>query len=197
MRLPPPLALALLPPLWLLSASGCVGTIRDTTTARSATETLLVSTSIDRALSLLDASAWRGRRLHVDLRFLECVDQGYLVSCLADRLAEQGVILVEAPEQAEVLLEVRAGVVGTWEGSWKLGIPALPVQFGGPGVALPEVVIPWDVQQGWTKLQLFARERESGAFLGEAELWGSASEDLLRGVYLPLRQRLEEDLLDD
>lgn len=192
MRLPHQLALALLLPL-----AACVGTIRDTTTARGATETLLVSTSIDRALSRLDASGWRDRRLHVDQRFLECVDQHYLVSCLADRLAEQGVILVEAPEQAEVLLEVRAGSVATWDGSWHLGIPALPVQFGGPGLALPEVVIPWDVQQGWTKLLLFARERESGAFLGEAELWGSASEDPIRGVYLPLRQRLEEDLLGD
>ena len=72
----------------LLSAlsSGCVGAIRETTTARTASEMLLVSTAAERAVSDYSTDHLRGKRVFVDDTRFESIDKPYVMSALRDRL---------------------------------------------------------------------------------------------------------------
>ena len=176
----------------LVLSSGCTGQIRNTTTARGSTETLLLSTSAERAIRGLDATGWRGKSAWLDLALLDCVDKNYAVSTLRVRLARAGVTLVEARDQADLVIEPRAGTLATWEGNYGFGIPPLPISYGGSAILTPDLKIGFDVQQGWTKLNLFAYDRATGAFAGEAVCWGMASEDLIRTVYPSILESAKE-----
>src|SRR5262245_29739463 len=83
--------------LWLLvmATVGC-GTTRVTDTTRTATEQLLVSTSVDQAVSELDFTQLAGRTVFFDPQYLEgVVDRGYVVSSLRQHLLSCGCLLQE------------------------------------------------------------------------------------------------------
>lgn len=188
-----------LPRLLLLLAStlvtgACQGGLGDSTTARGPTETLLLSTAAGRSVVKLDATPWSGRRVWVDESRLECIDKNYVVSALRARLARGGSVLVAARDAAEVVIEPRSGALGTWDGNYFFGIPAIPLGYSAVYTLTPPLGIDVDVQQGWSLLQLFAYERESGKFIAEATLWGGASEDLIRSVYPSLTEQVKEEV---
>lgn len=178
----------------LALVTGCTGQARGTTTARGSTETLLLSTSAGRAIRAVDAKPWKGKRGWIDESRLDCYDKNYVVSSLRVRLARAGVILVDGRGDAELVFEPRAGTFATWEGNYAFGVPPLPISYGGTAILTPEITLGIDVQQGWAKFQVFAYERESGAFAGEAEVWGMASEDLLRSVYPSIVEVAKEEV---
>jgi len=69
---------------------GC-GTTRWTDTGRTATEQLLISDAVDRAVQGIDFHALRGRDVYFEDSFLTgVVDQDYVVSSLRQHLLASG-----------------------------------------------------------------------------------------------------------
>jgi len=168
-----------------VSSSGCIGTIRDTTTARSATEMLLVSTAAERAVKRYDPSELEGKRVYIDDSFFESTDKSYVLSSLRDHLASNDVTIVgskdpaspDNPGGAEVVMEIRNGSLAIWDGDFVLGIPQLPVSAQGfPPVMLPPLYLFRRYsQQGYAKFQLWLYDAATTAFLSHSgDLWGHA-----------------------
>ncbi|MDP7584463.1 MAG: hypothetical protein QF920_01555 [Verrucomicrobiota bacterium] len=137
------LALALLAGL----ASGCVNKQRMTQPAQSVGEQLLLSTAIDRTLSELDMEAigrLKGFKVYLSTTYLKTLDQEYLIGSLRDLLFSSGVLVVDDPVQAQMIVEVRSGANSLDSATVTAGIAedqALPNPVTGAPVALPELAL--------------------------------------------------------
>lgn len=168
-----------------LPLAGCIGDIRETTTPRTATEILLVSTAAGRAVRGFDPTPLAGKRVFIDGAFFDSVDKNFVMSALRDHLARNQVRLVDAVAAAEgnpntgadLVLELRNGTLGIWDGDFVLGIPQLPVSAQGfPPVLLPPLYLfRRDSAQGWAKFQLWVYDpRTRQHVLRSPDLWGSS-----------------------
>jgi len=137
------LALALLAGL----TSGCVNKQRMTQPAQSVGEQLLLSTAIDRTLSELDMEAigrLKGFKVYLSTTYLKALDQEYLIGSLRDLLFSSGVLVVDDPVQAQMIVEVRSGANSLDSSTVTAGIAedqALPNPVTGAPVALPELAL--------------------------------------------------------
>lgn len=140
----------------------CSATRETTNTQRSWTEQLLVSSSVDRAL---DRISWP----HLDGRavFVESVstaskgDEAYLRSVAATHLALRGAAIVPKREEADLVVTILSGAIGTQQTSTLIGVPAsqsvvFPVPF--PEVAVYKA----SSQDAFAKAEVVVREAESG-----------------------------------
>jgi len=174
------------PPLPVLAClailiSGC--TVRETSTPRTATEVLLVSTAAERAIQSYDAGPLAGRRVAIDASRYEGIDKSYVVSALRTQVVRGGGRLVKdlratrpkAPPP-EVVIELRSGTLGIWDGDFTIGVPPMEIRSvveGRPVTSPPLYLINRGSQQGYCKVQLFSYELETHAVLQrEHELWG-------------------------
>jgi hypothetical protein len=147
-------------------SAGC-GTVKQSGTARTATEQILLTNAWDEALSGVDFTPLTGVPVYIDTQYIKgTIDEGWLVSSLRQAMLAQGVLLRAKPEQAQWVLEPRVGAYGTDSYNWLLGVPqtTVPVTLGGlPAGTIPEIpIIKKSHQQGIAKLALFAYERASG-----------------------------------
>jgi hypothetical protein len=154
--------------------AGC-GTTRSTDTSRTATEQLLISDAVDRAVSEINFRVLAGRKVHLDPQFLKVAnpadhqfaDNQYLTSTLRQHLLASGCVIEEKREDADYVVEVRSGAIGTDRHDLLYGLPAtnLGTLSPVPGVpaAIPEIPFAKRTsQRGVAKLAVFAYERESG-----------------------------------
>ncbi len=154
-------------------ASGC-GTTRWTDTSRTATEQLLVSDAIDRAVNEIDFHPLADKEVYFDATYLKgVVDEGYLVSSLRQRMLSSGCILKIKREDATYIIEPRAGVVGTNRHDLLYGVPAtnLPSFVPVPGIPsqIPEIPFAKRTnQQGVAKIAVFAYNRETGMLVWQS-----------------------------
>jgi hypothetical protein len=161
--------------LVLLSALAGCGTTRSTDTSRTATEQLLISDAVDRAVSDINFRVLAGRKVHLDPQFLKVAnpvdhqfaDNQYLTSTLRQHLLASGCVLEEKREDADFIVEVRSGALGTDRHELLYGIPAtnLGALAPVPGVptAIPEIPFAKRTsQRGVAKLAVFAYERATG-----------------------------------
>ena len=131
--------------LLLGSAAGCVNKQRMTEPIRSVGEQLLLSNSIDRALSELDLEAigrLKGFKIYLSTVYLQTLDQEYLIGSLRDLLLSSGVLVVDDIAQAEMIVEIRSGANSLDSAAVTAGIAedqALPNPVTGAPVALPEL----------------------------------------------------------
>lgn len=170
--------------LLLLGVAGCSGQIRDTTTARTSTEMLLVSSAAERAIARLDTTVFTGQRVLLHTGYLACIDRPFVLSCLRAHLVRSGAALVDAPEEADAVLEVRCGTLAIWQGSFTLGLPALPIGWTGVMVETPPFGLGFDSMQGWALLEAYATDPRTGRVLWVSDpLWGRSREDLFGSVY--------------
>ena len=155
---------------WLVALCahiGC-GTTRTSNTARTATEQLLVSDAIDRAVQSIDFRPLRGQTVFFDDRQLyEAVDDTYLISSLRQHMLASGCILKETKEEATFVVEPRAGTIGTDNHDLLFGIPAATVPQFGALTALPSAIPEIPIakrrnQRGVAKIAIFAYHRETG-----------------------------------
>lgn len=146
---------------------GC-GTTRTSNTQRTATEQLLISDAIDRAVQSIDFSKLAGQSVYFDDRHLfEVIDDGYLISSLRQHLLASGCILKDDREQASYVVEPRAGAIGTDNDELLFGIPATNVPqltlLSGLPSAIPELpIIKRHHQRGVAKIAVFAYRRDTG-----------------------------------
>lgn len=177
--------IAAVPLLLLLTTTGCVGGVRNTTTPRTSTEMLLVSTAAERAIQQYDVEGLSGKRVFIDSSKFDSVDKKYVISALREHLAKANVILAskaapatkEEPSGADVLLQIRNATLGIWDGDFVLGIPALKIGaegFGDTTYTLPPLYAFRRLSaQGFAKLQLWLLDPTTRTFLGRSgDLWG-------------------------
>ncbi len=147
--------------------SGC-GTTKWSDTKRTATEQLLISDAMDRAVSRLDLCALAGKKVYLDGTPLKHVtDSAYLVSSLRQHMLAGGCRVMDKREQADYIAEVRAGAVGTDRHELLFGVPATEVPAGipVPGVpsSIPELPLAKKTEQrAVTKIAVFAYNRKTG-----------------------------------
>lgn len=151
-----------------LMIAGC-GTTRSTDTTRAATEQLLVSDAIDRALQSINLQTLAGQSVYFDeSKLTDVVDKNYLTSSLRQYLLANGCKLKEKREEADFIVEARAGAVGTDRSELLFGVPSMNV----PQIALvqpvnaiiPEIPIAKRKdQRGIAKIAVFAYHRQTGA----------------------------------
>ena len=149
----------------LLFVVGC-GTTRTTNTMRTATEQLLISDAIDRAVQEIDFSVLEGESVFFDaVHINEVVDKEYLISSMRQHLLANGCSLKENRGEADYVVEPRVGAVGTDNHDLKFGIPATNIpQFGSSVTStIPEITIAQRSQQrAVAKIAVFAYRRETG-----------------------------------
>ncbi|HEV3343721.1 MAG TPA: DUF6655 family protein [Pirellulales bacterium] len=149
----------------LALAAGC-GTTRWSDTARTATEQLILSTAIDRAIDNIDFRPLTGRYVFLDQSYLDCVDKGYVISTLRQHMLSEGCVLTADAASADYVVEVRSGAIGTDHHDVLIGVPAISMPGAGvTGVpsAIPEIPFAkTTAQKGIAKIACFAYNRETG-----------------------------------
>jgi hypothetical protein len=147
---------------------GC-GATRSTDTTRTATEQLLISDAIDRAVQNMDLHILSGQTVYLDdSKLADVVDKNYLISTLHQYLLANGCQLRDKREEADFVVEARAGAVGTDRNDLLFGVPSMnvpqiPLVQPVPA-AIPEIPIAKRKdQRGVAKIAVFAYHRKTGA----------------------------------
>ena len=138
----------IVPLAWLLASLGGCATTKESDTARTGLEQLLVSSAVDRALDKVDLSPVRGAKVFVEEKYLDCVDKNYVLVALHQRLLNNGSTLADKADDADVLLQISSGGVGTDRQEKFVGVPEIPLAPPSP-IMLP-------------KLAIFSRTRANG-----------------------------------
>jgi hypothetical protein len=165
--------------LTLLALTGC-GTTRSSDTARTATEQLLISHAIDEAISELDCSHLRDKKVFLDAQYLDgTVDKGYLISSLRQHLLAAGCLLQEERSKATYVVEARSGAIGTDRHALLVGVPAmtLPTVLPGQPSSIPEIpFIKKSDAHGVAKIAVFAYNRVTGERLWQSGMLEAQSD---------------------
>jgi len=149
-----------------LALPGC-GTTRTTDTARTAKEQLLISNAIDQAIARVEFGPLTGRNVFLDEQYLDCVDKKYVVGTVRQKIMQAGGHLVGKREDADLVVEMHAGALGTDREESKIGIPSISLPLPMP-VELPEVNVANRTRQTATaKLGLIAYDAKTGDAVGE------------------------------
>ena len=152
-------------------------------TARTATEQLLISHSIDESVSrtrLLSPSRDK-EKIFLDAQYLDgTVDKGYLISSLRQHLLAAGCLLQEERSRATYVVEVRAGAIGTDRHSLLVGVPAmtLPTVLPGQPSSIPEIPLYRRRADaiGVAKIAVFAYNRLTGERLWQSGMLEAQSD---------------------
>lgn len=151
----------------LLAAAGC-GTSKWTDTGRSATEQLLITDAMDRAVSDLDFRALAGKTAYIQADALKKItDSEYLISCLRQHMLANGCLLKDVKTEADYVVEVRAGAVGTDRHDLLYGVPAVNVPTVVPVTGIPSQIpempfVKKTDQRAIVSLSLFAYNQKTG-----------------------------------
>jgi hypothetical protein len=152
--------------LLIIALAGC-GTTRWTDTSRTATEQMLISDAMERSVSRIDFRILDGQTVYLDTTYLSGVtDKDYLMSTLRQHMVASGCTIKDKKEEADYIVEARAGAVGTDRHDLLFGIPSVnlpwtPVQ--GTPAAIPEIALARRTdQKGVVKLAVFAYQRATG-----------------------------------
>ena len=146
---------------------GC-GTTKWSDTNRTGTEQLLISNAVDRVVAKIDFSPMRNKKCFLNTAAIaQVTDHDYLAMTVRQHLSTAGVILAANEADADYIVEVRAGAVGTDRDDLLVGIPATTLP-AFPGVqysaaTIPEIpVIKRTKQRGVAKIALFAYNKTTG-----------------------------------
>ncbi|WP_397569730.1 DUF6655 family protein [Schlesneria sp. T3-172] len=155
-------------------AMGC-STMKRSDTARTAREQFLISGAVDQSLAKCDFTAFQGSRVFVEEKYLEGIDKGYVVGSIRHRLMLNGAIIAPKAEDADIVVEVRSGGIGTDNSDSYVGIPEIVL----PGMmTLPEVRF-WQKQKqsALAKIGMVAYDVKSHELLGPGGVTASMSHD--------------------
>jgi hypothetical protein len=121
--------------------AGCSIT-RESNPPRTATEELLISTAVDRAVAGMKLDIPKGSSVFVDAADFEGYDSKYAVASVNERVLHEGGRLAAERTQGAVVVALRAGALSTDEDGYLIGIPAIgvPVPLMGT-LNLPELAL--------------------------------------------------------
>ena len=169
------------PPWWLVCCAGLVlsgcTTTRTTDTPRTALEQLLISNAVDRAVEKVDFEPLRGHAVFMEEKYLDGLDRNYVAGTVRYKILRGGATLVAKPEDAEIILEVRNGGVGTDRVDRFVGMPKVEMTTVLP-VGIPEVkLFSRTTQTGTAKIGLVAYHAKTRALLGDGGMTMARSND--------------------
>jgi len=149
---------------FVLFAQGCSSS-RLTNTPRTGMEQLLISNAVDQVLDKVDYRRLQGAKVFVQEKYLDSVDKGYIVGSVRHRVLYAGGQLVNKPEEADIVMELRSGGVGTDDTETYIGFPGVALPGPMP-VELPEVKF-WNrtSQLGTAKLAITAYDTQGRPYL--------------------------------
>lgn len=158
----------------LCTAAGCAST-STSNTARTSVEQLLLANAIDQSLDKCDFASFRDCDVFLQDKYVECVDKNYVIASTRHRLLRAGARLVDSPDKADVVLEMRAGAVGTTSANSFLGTPEIAL----PGMlTIPEIkVAERRRQQAVAKIGMVAYDPKTNAILGSGGTSLAAADD--------------------
>jgi hypothetical protein len=130
-----------------ITSAGCA-TQKESYTARTGTEQLLISSAIDQSLDKVDLHSLNRHKVFLETKYLDCVDKNYVIVSLHHRLLIAGAKLTDKADEAEYVVEVGSGGVGTDAQELFVGVPEIPLPPPSP-IAIP-------------KLSFFTRNRLNG-----------------------------------
>lgn len=156
--------------------SGCT-TTKTSNTSRTSTEQLLISNSVDQALAKVDFTTFQGRGVFVDEKYLDSVDKNYVAASIRHRVLHAGARLVPKVENADVILEVRSGGIGTAMNESYVGIPEIALPIPIP-ISIPQVKL-WNKtsQIGTAKIGILAYDAKTRSALGTGGVAMAQSDD--------------------
>jgi len=133
-------------------------------TARTATEQLLLSNAVDQSLSRVKFTSFRGQTVFFDDTYLDSVDKSYVVGSVRHRLLQSGATVTADRAAADIVLEARSGALGTDSSEMFYGVPKVVV----PGlVTIPELKVATKTRlTGTAKLGFVAYDTRSNGVLG-------------------------------
>lgn len=168
------LAIRILCASFVLFALGCTST-KTSNTARTGTEQLLISNAVDQALAKVDFTPMAGKTILVEEKYLDSVDKGYVISSIRHHVLHAGGQLATKPEEADIILELRSGGIGTDNSDAYLGMPGITL----PGmVSLPDVkLVTRSRQSAFAKLGLVAIDAKTRQELGAGGMSLAMSDD--------------------
>jgi len=109
---------------------------------RTAIEQLLLSTAVDNALTGVSLPQLEGERVYLVEHYIESYDEPYVAGSIRALLSENGALLAESTEEADIIVEARIGALGIDSAESLVGIPsiALPVPSVGT-IQTPEAAL--------------------------------------------------------
>jgi|GEM_PF-714707 len=162
----PIFSVVLLVVLPILSSIGC-GTTKWSDTGRTATEQLLLTNAMDKSIEKIDFQPLSGKKVAIVSKLDEVTDSKYLVSGIHQQLLACGAIVCKE-EEADYILEIRAGAVGTDRNDLFYGIPGFSIPTGLLGdsaagtTAIPEMAfIKKTDQRAVVKIAMFAYNKKA------------------------------------
>jgi hypothetical protein len=157
--------------LWFALSGGC-GTTRE----KLATDQLLLSDAVDRAVAHIDFSPLNGEKVYLDTTYLQqikgtaFVNADYIISSLRQQMLAAGCLLQEKRDEATYIAEARVGALGTDGHDVNYGIPgnngltaaASLVTSSMPLPSLPDISLARKTDDSAaTKVAVFAYNRET------------------------------------
>jgi hypothetical protein len=128
-------------------------------------EQLLLSNAVDQALEKTPLPPVDGQKVYLEEKYLDCVDKGYLIASVREKLLQAGAMLVGKPEDSVVTIELRCGGIGTDNVDKFLGTPTVAIPGPLP-LQLPEVRLYEKTSQfGTAKIALVAYQTATGKML--------------------------------
>lgn len=157
-----------------IMATGCT-TTSTSNTARTAKEQMLLSNAVDQSLDKVDFTPLYGQKVFVEEKYLECVDKNYVLGSLRHRVVRAGGALATASDDADVVMEVRSGGVGTDSTEMYTGLPPIPL---GVGMQTPEIRLgERKSQYGYSKLGIVLVDAKTKTALGDGGIAMAQSDD--------------------
>lgn len=160
-----PLALATAPLV------GC-GTTKFSDTGRTATEQLLISSAMEDVVDEYDYSRLAGLKVHIKIANSP-TDSEYLKSLIRQQLAANGAFVRDAEDDADYILEVAPGAVGTNRYELMYGIPETSIPAIGTlaATSIPEfALVKRTDQKAQVKLNMWAYNKTTGAIVWQSGL---------------------------
>ena len=153
--------------LTVFGVTGC-GTTKWSDTSRTATEQLLLTHAMDKAVEKIDFQALAAKKVTIDSKAIDgATDNKYLVSVIRQHLLASGASVCDM-DDADYVLELRAGAVGTDRNDLFYGIPSFSLPTGLFGdstagtTAIPEVAfIKITDQKAVVKVAMFAYNKHT------------------------------------
>lgn len=156
--------------LMLISLIGC-GTTKFSDTSRTATEQLLISSAMEDLVDEYDYSRLAGLKIFIKTAN-NATDSEYLKSLVRQQLAANGAFIKDEEAQADYIVEIAPGTVGTNRYELMYGIPETTIPAIGSmttATSIPEfALIKRTDQKAQVKLRMWAYNRTTGAIIWQS-----------------------------
>ena len=113
-----------------IHSAGCAS-MKESDTARTGLEQLLISNAVDQSLAKVDFRPVSGAKVFLKTDLLECVDKNYVMLTTRSKLLASNCTLVDKADDAEIVMEIASGGVGTDRTELVVGTPEIPLGLMG------------------------------------------------------------------